>query len=99
MRKLVPVLVILLPILACLCLVGVYFIPPVHDRLAWRLEDLYLRVAYLLNPPAKAVFIPTQQGVLLPTVASQATSQSKLGASRVQTLRFCLSDRGHRCRR
>jgi len=66
MRKLALVLLILLPILTCLCLVGVYFIPPVHDRLAWRFDELFLRAAYLLNPPAKAVFIPTQQGVSLP---------------------------------
>jgi hypothetical protein len=68
MRKLVLVLVVLLPILACLCLVGVYFIPPVHDRLAWRLDELALRVAYQLNPPAKAVFVPTQAGAALPTL-------------------------------
>ncbi len=67
MRKTALVLLILLPIFACLCLVGVYFIPPVHDRLAWRVDELSLRVAYLLNPPAKAVFVPTQQGVSLPT--------------------------------
>ncbi len=68
MRKLVLVLLVLLPILACLCLVGVYFIPPVHDRLAWRLDELVLRVAYQLNPPAKAVFVPTQAGAVLPTL-------------------------------
>jgi tetratricopeptide (TPR) repeat protein len=73
MRKIALVLLILIPILACLCLVGVYFIPPVHDRLAWRVDELSLRVAYLLNPPAKAVFIPTQQGVSLPTVSPQIT--------------------------
>jgi len=67
-------MVIIIPILACLCLLGVYFIPPVHDRLAWRVDDLFLRVAYSLNPPAKAVFVPTQQGVSLPTVTPQVTA-------------------------
>lgn len=80
MRKTALVLVILLPILACLCLVGVYFIPPIHDRLAWRVDELSLQLAYLLNPPAKAVFVPTQQGVSLPTVTPQLTTTTTLAA-------------------
>ena len=52
--------------------------PPVNDRLAWRVEELSLRVGYLLNPPAKAVFVPTQQGVsLIPTSLPLTTAPSQ----------------------
>jgi hypothetical protein len=81
MRKIVLVIAILIPILACLCLVGVYFIPPVHDRLSWRIDELVLRAAYLLNPPAKAVFVPTQQGVSLPTTTPPRRASPTLGTA------------------
>ena len=50
----------LLPI-ALIVLVGVYFLPPVHSRLAWRLDNLRSRVVYFFNPPDEAVFQPEQQ--------------------------------------
>jgi hypothetical protein len=58
----------LLSLLLCAMLIGIYQLPPVHDRLAWRFEELGLRVGYLLNPPAKAVFVPTEQGLAAPQV-------------------------------
>jgi len=81
MRKIILLLIVLIPILVCLCLVGIYFIPPVHERLAWRVEEQWLRVAYLLNPPAKAVFAPTQQGLSLSTVTPPAIATTALAAS------------------
>lgn len=61
--------------LACLLLTGLYFLPPVNARLAWRVEELSLRVGYLLNPPARAVFVPTERGLAEPqvTVIRQAS--------------------------
>jgi hypothetical protein len=47
--------------LVILLAVGVYFIPPVHDRLAWRLEELRNKVYYFFNPPEDAAFQPSQQ--------------------------------------
>ena len=41
--------------------VGIYFLPPVHSRLAWRIDDLRTRIKYALNPPEQAIFLPTQQ--------------------------------------
>jgi hypothetical protein len=41
--------------------VGIYFIPPVHSRLAWRLENLRTRIIYFFKPPSEAVFQPAQQ--------------------------------------
>ncbi len=50
----------ILPI-ALLLVVGVYFIPPVHSRLSWRLDELRTRIIYFLNPPDEAVFQPETQ--------------------------------------
>ncbi|RJP46283.1 MAG: hypothetical protein C4583_19090, partial [Anaerolineaceae bacterium] len=61
---------ILLAVLLVLILaVGVYYIPPVHDRLAWRIDSLRTRVTYFFNPPDKAVFQPTEQAMLETIVA------------------------------
>ena len=37
-------------------IIGIYYIPPVHDRLAWRLELVRTEIKYFLNPPEEAVF-------------------------------------------
>jgi len=52
----------------CLILAGGYHLPFVHDHLAWRLEDLRLRVAYWLNPPARGIFVPAQKALMPPQV-------------------------------
>ena len=46
--------------LAFLLLAGLYFLPPVQSRLAWRVEALYSRIKYFVNPPDQAVFRPEQ---------------------------------------
>ncbi len=35
-----------------------YQLPPIHSRLAWRIDELRTRVKYALNPPDEAVFVP-----------------------------------------
>jgi tetratricopeptide (TPR) repeat protein len=59
-RKFALTLALAIP-LCCLCAVSTYFLPPVHDRLAWRIDELVLLVKYKLNPPEKEVFVPQQQ--------------------------------------
>src|SRR5678816_1611901 len=44
-----------------LILIGLYYLPPIHSRLAWRLESLRTQIKYMVNPPDEAVFLPTQQ--------------------------------------
>jgi tetratricopeptide (TPR) repeat protein len=61
---------ILIPAL-CLCVVVVYFLPPVHDRLAWRVDEAVLRLRYSLNPPAQQVFVP-QEGQAAPAAPATA---------------------------
>ncbi len=53
----------ILPLLLILA-VGVYFIPPVHDRLAWRVDNLRAQIVYFFHPPDQAVFQPTQQAAI-----------------------------------
>jgi hypothetical protein len=50
----------MIPVLP-LILVGLYYVPPVHDRLAWRLEVVRTEIKYFINPPEDAVFKPQQQ--------------------------------------
>jgi len=58
-------LILLLTILALPVIVAVvYNIPFVHDRLAWRIDDLRTRIVYAINPPDEAVFVPTQQVIV-----------------------------------
>lgn len=61
MRKILFSSIILL-FLLLLVSVGVYFFPPVHERLAWRVDNLRADIKYALNPPEQAVFVPQGQG-------------------------------------
>lgn len=72
-------LLALIPVL-CLLGVGVYYLPPVHQRLAWRLDNLLAEIKYALNPPEEVVFVPQGQvastpvaSLALPTLAPSPT--------------------------
>ncbi|HEX2996069.1 MAG TPA: C39 family peptidase [Anaerolineales bacterium] len=47
-----------------LLFIGLYYVPPIHSRLAWRLESLRTQFQYWIKPPDEAVFQPTQQAQL-----------------------------------
>jgi tetratricopeptide (TPR) repeat protein len=36
--------------------VGVYNLPPVHSRLAWRVDELRTKIIYFFNPPSETVY-------------------------------------------
>lgn len=42
----------------------VYNIPFVHSRLAWRIDNLRVRIQYAINPPERAIFQPQEQAAL-----------------------------------
>ncbi len=42
----------------------VYNVPFVHSRLAWRLDNLRVRLQYAINPPEQVVFLPQEQALL-----------------------------------
>src|SRR5688572_5444230 len=50
----------LIPV-SILILIGLYNVPPIHSRLAWRLESLRTQLRYAANPPEEAVFQPAEQ--------------------------------------
>lgn len=75
-----------------LLIIGLYYIPPIHDRLAWRLDSLRTQIKYLVKPPDEAVFQPTQQAqielavtqmmlTLEATLMPQETSTPRPGAA------------------
>ena len=57
MRKNLIFLAIAIP--ACLLLAAlIYNLPPVKDRLSWRIDALQALIQYAINPPDEAVFVP-----------------------------------------
>jgi tetratricopeptide (TPR) repeat protein len=60
MSKTLRFLLIFIPVV-CIISAFTYFLPPVHDRLAWRVDETVLRVKYALNPPEKVIFVPGAQ--------------------------------------
>ena len=46
-----------------LCLFGllVYNLPPVQDRLGWRVDSLRAQIKRFFNPPEEVVFVPQEQ--------------------------------------
>ncbi len=57
MRKIILVLAIVIPVF-CLLGVVIYHLPPIYERLAWRVEALQAEIRYGLNPPEQVVFVP-----------------------------------------
>jgi effector-binding domain-containing protein len=47
--------------------VALYFVPPIHEKLAWRLDNLRVRIVYFFRPPQNVTFHPTEQSLPTPT--------------------------------
>jgi tetratricopeptide (TPR) repeat protein len=56
-KKVLRILVYAL--IAIAILVGLYFLPPIHSRLAWRVDNLRTQIKYYFNPPDEAIFEPS----------------------------------------
>jgi hypothetical protein len=50
---------LVIPVL-CLAGIALYNLPPLHNRLAWRVEGFRTQIRYALNPPDQAVFVPQE---------------------------------------
>lgn len=53
-----------IPVVLALCLgavVALYYLPPVHERLAWRVESALASVRNIIKPPQKEEFTPQEQ--------------------------------------
>lgn len=53
---------------------GIYWLPPVHSRLSWRIEDLVTRIKFSINPPDQSVFLPSPDAQLGTMVAETLTA-------------------------
>lgn len=77
MRK--RILIIFPSIVLLVCLAGALlaFLPPVQERLSWRLENLRARIQRMINPPEQVVFVPEGQDDMQ---AVQTIAQNTLAA-------------------
>lgn len=48
-------------LLVCLAIIIFYNLPPVHQRLAWRVSSWQAQLRRFLNPPEQRVFVPQEQ--------------------------------------
>lgn len=59
--------IFVLGILGLCLLAGVaYSLPPVHERLAWRVDNLRVQIKRFFNPPEQVIFTPRQQLEITP---------------------------------
>src|SRR5678815_1963422 len=45
----------------CLLSLLAYNLPPIHDRLGWRVDNLFVQIKRFINPPEEVVFVPQEQ--------------------------------------
>jgi hypothetical protein len=62
-RRISSKYLITIPVVILLAVL-VYNIPFVHSRLAWRIDNLRIRIQYAINPPEQVVFQPQEQALL-----------------------------------
>jgi hypothetical protein len=60
MGKRLLVSLVLIGTLACLLGLAAYNLPPIHERLSWRVANLRTQIRYAINPPEEAVFVPQE---------------------------------------
>jgi tetratricopeptide (TPR) repeat protein len=82
-KRIPPILKILLGLaILVLLAIGLYFVPPIHAKLGWRLNNLWESGIYFFHPPQDVTFHPSGQsqstptlgGVLNPTPTSTANA-------------------------
>lgn len=84
MHKTSARILIILAILAVL-LVGVYYLPPVHDRLAWRLDELRIVIKGMIAPPERVQFLPQSEVEAIVDATIQAVTQLTATPTATQT--------------
>ena len=66
-------------VVAILAAIGLYNIPFIHQKLAWRIEDLQTQIYYFFNPPEEATFVPVESDRI--TLVPSATRTTTPGAA------------------
>ena len=70
-------MIVLLLIASTAFLLAIYFLPPVHERLSWRVAGLRSEIYYFFNPPGGDIFIPQDQADLEPVLHQTQTAQAQ----------------------
>jgi tetratricopeptide (TPR) repeat protein len=70
--------IILIVIILALVAVGLYNIPPIHEKLAWRLDNLVVSIRYLINPPEKVAFHPGGATAATATTGAPAATSTPI---------------------
>ena len=60
-------------LLGFVVLIGLYYLPPIHSRLSWRVDNVRTQIKYYFNPPDEAVFQPSAPQPTSPPL--QATAE------------------------
>jgi tetratricopeptide (TPR) repeat protein len=63
-----------------LLVIGIYFLPPVYNRLSTRVELLRTRIVYFFNPPSEAIFQPSEQN------QTPLTIETAIGTARAEMI-------------
>ena len=69
------ILLIAIPLL-CLSSVLLFNLPPIHERLGWRVDNLRVQMRRALNPPEQVVFVPQEQVDAIVNATLQALTAS-----------------------
>lgn len=74
-KRLLGLFVVMVCIL-CLASIVIYNLPPIHERLSWKLADLRSQARRMINPPEQIVFVPQEQidDVVAATIAAMTPS-------------------------
>jgi tetratricopeptide (TPR) repeat protein len=66
-------------VLLCLASIVLYNLPPINERVAWRVANLRVQVRRALNPPEQVVFVPQEQidAIVQSTLQAMTPSPAK----------------------
>jgi tetratricopeptide (TPR) repeat protein len=67
--------------LVCLIGVALYYLPPIRERLAWRIDNIKSQIIYAINPPEQAVFVPKEQVASIVRATLQALTPTSSPSS------------------
>lgn len=63
----------------------VYRLPPIYERLSWRIDELRTRITYALNPPDEAIFVPEEQAQVAAMVEATLQAANPTGTPTLES--------------
>ncbi len=73
-------------VVAILAAIGLYNLPFIHSKLAWRIEDLQTQIYYFFNPPEEVTFQPTQGAQMTLTPRPTTTPSPTLDVTQAASI-------------